>query len=451
MDDAQVSTEMVEWLMERIGHYGNATMSEFAEKFKYSNREDADRTFSTLISRSTLRKRTRHTLQSNYEVWKRNEGDQFWASLVARTKVATDIVIGSVPKARKIVLGDDHLTSAKLNTPTASSSIPNECPASTSEHPTKGLVASSSTSSSLDVISTDDDGETSSAGEGRRTPPMLRSPSYDAEGLATTPVRINTSSMRARTEDTNIPTVVQADFMPNPFVVSSEESDILPAIRTDLFEFKGRIGKIELGPLFTAYHAATVQKRVPITHVHDVLSRSGILLLNGTVPSVLRQHIPESILDDVSQIFNDMHWRTVDISKDRERIRQWQDIFEDEKDPEIIVEKLLQVSHGSRSNLRLWLFFMNTTMRLTQNIQPRNYSEVTGMASYILPLMEVFLHDPQNKVILTCPNTTTKAGAHRKELLEAKHGKRPDMLVSVVNPKLIFHGTKGDLMEWIGE
>ncbi|KAF9952479.1 hypothetical protein BGZ70_000588, partial [Mortierella alpina] len=55
------------------------------------------------------------------------------------------------------------------------------------------------------------------------------------------------------------------------------------------------------------------------------------------------------------------------------------------------------------------------------------------MASYVLPLQEVYLHSPEDKVILTCPSTMTKAGTHRKELMEEKHGKRPDMLISVVN------------------
>jgi hypothetical protein len=72
----QVSDEMVLWLKERIEHSGNATMPEFVETFKYSHREDADQGFSALISKGFLRKATRHTLRSSYEVWKRNEGDQ---------------------------------------------------------------------------------------------------------------------------------------------------------------------------------------------------------------------------------------------------------------------------------------------------------------------------------------------------------------------------------------
>jgi hypothetical protein len=45
MNDVQVSDEMVEWPKEQVGHSGNATVPEFAEAFKYSNREDADRAF----------------------------------------------------------------------------------------------------------------------------------------------------------------------------------------------------------------------------------------------------------------------------------------------------------------------------------------------------------------------------------------------------------------------
>lgn len=142
MDDVQVSNEMVGWLKERIELCGNAAMSDFAATFKYSHREDADRAFSVLISKSFLRKSIRHTLQSNYEVWKRNEGEQFWASLEATTRVATDLVVGSVPKARKIVLGDNHQTRAKPNTQAApvarSDGIPDEYASSTPERTAKG-------------------------------------------------------------------------------------------------------------------------------------------------------------------------------------------------------------------------------------------------------------------------------------------------------------------------
>ncbi|KAG0006578.1 hypothetical protein BGZ80_005214 [Entomortierella chlamydospora] len=147
----------------------------------------------------------------------------------------------------------------------------------------------------------------------------------------------------------------------------------------------------------------------------------------------LRRHISQRTLEVISKTFSALHWPMVDVSKDRGYLRQWQDIFEDESDPDIIVQKLLAAGSGSQSNQKLWLYLMNAAQRLTRKIQPRKYPEVAGMASYILPLQEVFMHSPMDSVILTCPNTMTKAGTHRKELLEEKHGKRPDMLISVIN------------------
>ncbi|ORZ12462.1 hypothetical protein BCR41DRAFT_100093 [Lobosporangium transversale] len=126
MDNVQASMEMSYWLRKRIDQYGSATMPQFAEKFKLSNRQDADLLFSHLISKSSLRKTTRHTLRSDYDIWKRNEGDQFWAALEATTQIASDIVVGSVPKARKLVLGDNHPSLSKPST------LANECSPTTS-------------------------------------------------------------------------------------------------------------------------------------------------------------------------------------------------------------------------------------------------------------------------------------------------------------------------------
>ncbi|KAF9342386.1 hypothetical protein BGX26_007646, partial [Mortierella sp. AD094] len=135
----------------------------------------------------------------------------------------------------------------------------------------------------------------------------------------------------------------------------------------------------------------------------------------------------------ISKTFNGLHWPEIDISKERNHIRVWQDVLEDEKEPEVIVQKLLAAGNESQRTLKLWLYLMNAAMRLTWTIQPRKYLEVTGMTSYILPLLEVFLQSPQNNVTLICPNAKTRAGAHRKELMGEKQGKRPDMLLSVVD------------------
>ncbi|KAG0230838.1 hypothetical protein BGW42_000663 [Actinomortierella wolfii] len=109
-------------------------MPEFVEMFKFTNRRDADRAFSLLISKSFLRKATRHALRSSYSMWKRNEGDQFWASQEAKTIVATDLIVGSVPKARKLALGDSYQTRSKTNMQVAPTTNADKTPATSAYH-----------------------------------------------------------------------------------------------------------------------------------------------------------------------------------------------------------------------------------------------------------------------------------------------------------------------------
>ncbi|KAF9424642.1 hypothetical protein BGZ76_003489, partial [Entomortierella beljakovae] len=109
--DVQISKEMIDWVKERIEDCRMATMPEFAKVFEYFNKEDADQAFSALINKSFLTNFTRNNLQNNYELWKRNEGNQFWASRIAKTEVATDLVIYSIPVAKKIVANDKKIVS----------------------------------------------------------------------------------------------------------------------------------------------------------------------------------------------------------------------------------------------------------------------------------------------------------------------------------------------------
>ncbi|KAF8944632.1 hypothetical protein BGZ46_006219, partial [Entomortierella lignicola] len=85
------------------------SMPEFAEKFKYFSRKDADDAYSSLISKSFIASSTRNALKRQYGIWNRNEGDQFWASRTAtlsKTQVAGDLVAESVPVARQLISED---------------------------------------------------------------------------------------------------------------------------------------------------------------------------------------------------------------------------------------------------------------------------------------------------------------------------------------------------------
>ncbi|KAF9327144.1 hypothetical protein BG006_009497 [Podila minutissima] len=86
------------------------------------------------------------------------------------------------------------------------------------------------------------------------------------------------------------------------------------------------------------------------------------------------------------------------------------------------------------ANRKLRAYISNTIANLTPSMGgEKTYSKITGMSCYALPLLNVFLNHPRDRVIVTTPNTMTQAGAHRKELSDDKYGKKPDMLLSFVN------------------
>ncbi|KAF9152162.1 hypothetical protein BGX20_005215, partial [Mortierella sp. AD010] len=205
----------------------------------------------------------------------------------------------------------------------------------------------------LDMIleSHDKDNEDAEVTVSPPMPQLLEVASHDY--WTPPPLSSSTIQLRVQTENTDSPMFIPSNPLTNPFMDSEDEPSILSAVPTHTFEFQGKIGEIELGSLFTTYHAATVQMQVPITSVQDVLSRSGILLLNGTISPTLRQHIPETTLENVLKTFSNKHWPIVDVSEDRDNIRHWLDMFEDEISPEETVQKLIAIGNKSPSCLRL--------------------------------------------------------------------------------------------------
>ncbi|KAF9994338.1 hypothetical protein BGZ79_000913 [Entomortierella chlamydospora] len=114
------STDLLQsqWLKDKIAEKEAITMPDFATKFNYFNEMDADKAYISLLSKSFIARTTSTVLLNNYGFWKRNDGDQFWASRIAtlsKTQVAGDLVTGSVPVAKRLISEDtqDVATSNK--------------------------------------------------------------------------------------------------------------------------------------------------------------------------------------------------------------------------------------------------------------------------------------------------------------------------------------------------
>ncbi|KAG0247918.1 hypothetical protein BG011_000729 [Mortierella polycephala] len=85
-------------------------MPDFATTFNYCLEQDAHSAFSTLLSSTTIPQRLQTVVKEKYEVWRRNEGRNYWASVTASTQIAVtakrtvvEIVSGCEHVAKKLI------------------------------------------------------------------------------------------------------------------------------------------------------------------------------------------------------------------------------------------------------------------------------------------------------------------------------------------------------------
>lgn len=105
-------------------------MPDFATTFDYYCEEDAHTAFVTLLSSTNIPQSTRATLQRKYGTWRRNNGEDYWVSRKAfsRIKVSTkrtaaELVTSSEHVAKKMIQEHVHSTT-KSPSPVLHSSSP---------------------------------------------------------------------------------------------------------------------------------------------------------------------------------------------------------------------------------------------------------------------------------------------------------------------------------------
>ncbi|KAF8950259.1 hypothetical protein BGZ46_004634 [Entomortierella lignicola] len=98
------------WILNRIEDDKPATMPAFAKHFGFICERDAHDAFSAIITSSEIPQRIREGLQNNYDVWQRNHGKDYWASISASSQIkistkttATQLSMGGEQIVRKII------------------------------------------------------------------------------------------------------------------------------------------------------------------------------------------------------------------------------------------------------------------------------------------------------------------------------------------------------------
>ncbi|KAF9924399.1 hypothetical protein BGZ67_009277 [Mortierella alpina] len=452
----------VDWLKQKISEGSPITLPEFALSFDYFSKEDAEEDFSALLSKSFIANSVKNGIRTKFENWKRNDGDNFWATRVAtisKTRTATELVAGSVPVAKGLIWDS---TSSSQRTKELESNIPIKDKQSTrasngkmrrirqqvlevvDDHATakRQRLASHKEHRSLDN-DISEDGTVHAAKSGAQSE-LFASPG-PSPGYAhrRTPLQEATGSCqlpRIRSEDVSSPVHVYNSAIPdNPFV--EDEEHMLPSIVANDFQFKGCIGDHDFGDAFKAYHDSCLTRKIAITKVQDVLSRSGILFLDGTYSPRLLASLGRQTTENISRTFTRKFWPDdIDLSEDRREVRDWINAIEDND------HNWTDLATGGQENRKLRLYLLNALERLqveTTNTPP----EASLMSRYVTPLLEVFLNDPALKVVLDTPNTMAGAVKHRKQKSEQKQGKRPDIRQGIVDDsgEMIFETGYGEI------
>ncbi|KAF9096281.1 hypothetical protein BGX23_011671 [Mortierella sp. AD031] len=120
------------WLLNRIHTKGSIAMPDFAADFDYYSEQDAHTAFTSLLSSTIVPERLRKPLRDKYEVWRRNNGEEYWASRqavsqarISTKRTATELIASSEHVAKKLIHEQRTTESgSSLSPSTSSSSLP---------------------------------------------------------------------------------------------------------------------------------------------------------------------------------------------------------------------------------------------------------------------------------------------------------------------------------------
>ncbi|KAF9981704.1 hypothetical protein BGZ65_003656 [Modicella reniformis] len=83
MNSQEVDSPHLQWLKNKLSNKEAISMPDFATNFKYLSESDADMAFKSLLSKNIIPRARQTAALNSYEVWKRNEGQTFWATQTA--------------------------------------------------------------------------------------------------------------------------------------------------------------------------------------------------------------------------------------------------------------------------------------------------------------------------------------------------------------------------------
>ncbi|KAK3836508.1 MAG: hypothetical protein JOS17DRAFT_772017 [Linnemannia elongata] len=263
-----------------------------------------------------------------------------------------------------------------------------------------------------------------------------------------TPRNASPLSTIVPTENIDSPSMIQSgDILPNPFLDNStyepDDDEQLDAAEEDEnngqdfllpdkvereFDFVGNLDELDLATGFKPFFAEVKKKAVYIEDTDEALGRSGIVFLANDGSALQQEHFGTDALAQIRQKMQ-KHWHTADVTASRNKARAWLDLISD-KDydrSEILIE--MAKSHPTDPiDRRLWGFLVGAVLKFPVKDTTKLYSESTGLSSYVLPLCQAFMGDPEKMVFLNFVDKTTVSGKSRTR---TKSKREPDLVLEL--------------------
>ncbi|KAF9307716.1 hypothetical protein BG003_000308 [Podila horticola] len=417
--DASLSTGIpaylspLEWFNDKAMSRKRLNFPDFVSAFGYWREQDAHDAFMNLLSTSALPQRVWTAASNEYEIWRRNDGKEYWASRA----ILSQLSMSAKRTAVGVISKSEHIIKTKLG-----SSLDQE-QLDDSEHES----------------GTEDKASLHKAGQ--KHP---RDPWGGLDGVPLkTPHNASPSPTVVPTENIDSPSMIQSGgTIPNPFQEDNtdelEEDDeqldaaeedenngqdfLLPDKVEQELNFVGELDGLELASGFEPFFVEVKKKAVYIEDTDEVLGRSGIIFLANDGSALQQQHFGTAGLDQIRQKML-KYWCTSDVAASRSKL-----IKDKKYDRSQILIDMTKSPPSDPIDLKLWLFLLGAVSKFPVKDMTKLYSELTGLSSYVLPLCQVFMGDPEKMVFFNFVDKTTMSGKSRTG---TKSKREPDLVLEL--------------------
>ncbi|KAF8953044.1 hypothetical protein BGZ46_003311 [Entomortierella lignicola] len=417
---SQLPQGFINWVTVKDPKLEHVSFPNFVKRFKLTNKEDAIQQFELLICSSSVRQSRQQRLKGSFNNFQMHYMESFWS------KYALDLKTKITALNAGTIIQDLGFQQAKISSEQLISSNEGD----QSKEPlevdeiTKEAKSNIGDVKSSDIVD-DSDESGSETAEEISSPLQAPSPTVVPTENIDSPLIIGSNCA--------LPNLIQAynaDDMDDTDDDDHDDHDqdiILIPDNTDLeFNFVGNLNGLDLAVGFKSYFAAVKKKTVYIEDTDEALGRSGIIFLANTGSTLQLEHLGK---DTLTQIKVEMlkYWHTADVSASRSRARAWLDANKNYVRSEILIE-LTKSYPEDPMDRKLWAFLVSAVSNFPVKDVSKSYSESTGISSYVLPLCQVFMGDPEKLVFLNFVDKTTVSGKSRTG---TKSKREPDLVLEL--------------------